>query len=265
MASFYASEFLYGGISSTKYGVRIFEINDSGGTTTSDGGTATTIYKDLIFRRSKTNFYGSSTSTPLEFDITIGSYLPIPGIQQSLLKSWLIGSKNYQHFQVVQDDLSNIYWNCIFTKATDTHVGNLVQSFSFHAECDAPWAWEEAKTISKNYITTVNDTFSFYNSSADNDYMYPLTSFTMSSIGSSVIITNITDNNRQVIFTSLSPNEVIAVDNYNKILTSSTGLLRLGNSNLTFFRLCPGYNSINISGDISNFTMTTQNARKVGG
>jgi phage-related protein len=101
--------------------------------------------------------------------------------------------------------------------------------------------------------------------SADADYEKPIIAFTTNSIGNAFTITNTTDDSRQFIFTGISPLETITVNNRLQTIVSSLSLARASTFNKKFFRLVPGLNSINIAGGISNFTMTTQNAMKIGG
>ena len=54
------------------------------------------------------------------------------------------------------------------------------------------------------------------------------------------------------------------MNNQKQIITSSTGLNRLGNFNKNWFRLVSGVNKLRIVGGLEASTMTYQNARKVG-
>ena len=176
-----------------------------------------------------------------------------------------MGSRGYKKLQPVQSDMQSYYYNCIITKITNNYIGNALYGFNIHAECDAPYAWEEAKTLTKNYAMGANnDAFTFYNNSADNDFTWPIFTFTLNGTGTGLTITNGTENNRQTIFTGLSYYEVITVDSDNEIITSSTALNRVPNFNFNYLRLIPGMNVLTLNGGISQFTMTTQAARVIG-
>ena len=266
MASYFGSEFLFGGVSSVKYDIRFYEIDSSNSTTTGKGGVQGVISSDVIFRKSKTRFYTLSTNTPLEIDIQVGCGSPVNRQQESLIKSWLMGARNYKKLQPVQSDMQSYYYNCIITDCVNNYVGNVLYGFTFHAVCDAPYGWEEAKTLTKNYVAGANnDVFNFYNASADNDYLWPSFNFTLNGTGTGLTITNGSESNRQTIFTGLSYNEIITADCDNEILTSSTGLNRFPNFNFTFLRLIPGMNTLTLNGGISQFQLITQFARVIGG
>ena len=155
MASFYGSEFIFNGIPSSLYDVRILSL-ESGATTNGPAGSDTTIIQKQIYRRSRPYFYGRSTNTNLEFDLTIGSLDPLSSIDRSAIESWLIGKMNYYPLQIVQDDMSNINFNVIFNKGTNTYVGNVNRGMAVHAYCQDPWGFESAITLTKPYANTTN-------------------------------------------------------------------------------------------------------------
>jgi phage-related protein len=267
MASFYGAEFVFNGITSSVYDVRILSL-EAGGTTNGPAGSDTTIVQKQIYRRSRPYFYGRSTNTNLEFDLTIGSLDPISSIDRNSIESWLVGGMNYVPLQIIQDDMENITFNVIFTKGTNAYVGNINRGMTIHAFCQDPWGFDSAKTLTKSYSGSaiVNDTFNFYNGSADSDYLKPVITFTMGSASSSISISNSTDNNRAMTFTGLSSGEVMTIDCNRGTISSSTRLLRMTNfTSKKFFRLIQKWNNINILGGITNFTMTYQFAKKIGG
>jgi phage-related protein len=264
LANFYGSEFIYDGIPSSVYDVRILSL-EAGGTTNSPAGSDTEIVQEKIYRRSRPYFYGRSTNTNLEFDLTIGSLDPVSAINRSAIESWLIGGMNYAPLQIVQDDMSNITFNVIFNKGTNAYVGNINRGMTVHAFCQDPWGFDSSKILTKTYSGSaiVNDAFNFYNGSADKDYLKPLITFTMGGASADISITNVADNSRAMTFTGLSSGETMTIDCNRGTIKSSTGLLRMTNfTSKKFFRLVHGWNNINILGGITNFTMTYQFAKK---
>ena len=217
----------------------------------------------LLYRKSRVNYYGRSHNTQLTFPMTVGSFEPISADDINLIKGWLLGSSNFTKLQIVQDDMSGIYYNAIITKATDTHVGNMAYALNLNVVCDAPWAWQEQQTLNKNYGSggVTSDSFSFYCDSVDQDYLYPTIQFTLNGIGTEFSLYNVTDKNRLFHFSGLLAGETITANCYDKILTSSTGLYRLSTFNKNWFRLLQGDNSLSLVGAISNFQMTYQFAK----
>jgi hypothetical protein len=259
---FFGNSFIYNNVPSELYDLRIISF-DSGGKADYDSGIESDLQVDTIYRKSKANYYGRSHNKQLSFEFTVGSFNQISMDDQNLIKAWLLGSPNFTKLQIVQDDMSNIYYSAIITKATDIHVGNFSYALNLVVTCDSPWAWEEAKILNKNYTSggVETDSFNFFNQSVDQDYNYPIIQFTTNAIGTSFSLTNVTDASRVFTFTGISANETITCDCYNKILTSSTGLYRLNTFNKHWFRLIQGNNSISLVGAINNFKMTYQFAK----
>lgn len=262
MSRFNGAEFLYNNQSSLLYDLRIGEF-ESTGKQEYESGIESEISSDIIYRRSKVNYYGRSVNKPLEIDFTAISFDALSVEDQSLAKAWLLGASKYVPLRIIQDDMSQIYYNCLITKANDIKVGNLGYGFSLHAVCDAPWAWEEQKILNKNYTSggVETDSFSFFNSSVSQDYLYPTVIFTLNGIGTEISIYNVSDSNRLFHFSGLLAGETITANCYDKILTSSTGLYRLSLFNKNWFRILPGSNTISLVGAISNLQIIYQFAK----
>ena len=265
--SFYGNSFTYNGIPSELYDLRIFgfDITSTSSPSDSPAGGDVNIIEQWITRKDKPYYYGRTYSTPLEFDFTVGSFNSIPSDTRSAIEGWLIGQMNYQPLQIIQDDLMNTVFNVIFSKATNSYVGNVNYSLNLHARCDRPWGIYYPPLVTKTYNTNpILDEFTYYNGSDNSDYNHPQLVITMNNYGGNFTLFNRNDNNRQFIFTGLSANEVITIDNDKEILSSSLGYLRMGNFNKNFFRLLQGNNILNLSGNISQFTLSSVWAKKVG-
>jgi len=266
MASFYGSIFTYDNISSVNYNLRILGF-DSGEST--GKSVDLTLFKDELYKKIKSNFYGVSVNAPKEFTLTVGSLDPMTAIDRNLIEGWLLGKQNYAKLRIIQNDMTNIYYNCVFATCVPKFIGNGGVAYELNAICDSPFAWQNSNVLTKTYSAPVNETFNFYNPTSYQGYTDPIIEFTVSSTGSGVTITNLTDdaktgNSRPFIWSGLLPNENIKVNNYTKVITTSSGLFRLNKFNLKYFRLVKGMNSININGDISLFKMTTDFAHSVG-
>jgi len=204
---------------------------------------------------------------PLTFTLEIGYSDFVSAIDRSNVEKWLLGQNTYKKFQVDQDDVAEIFWNVIFTSAEIIYVGRKQIGMLLYAQADAPWGFTFPRDLNYNFpvAATQNFNIDFYNSSDNNNYLYPAVEFVLNSLGNNFIITNITDDNREFTFTGLSPNETITVDNDLKVLSSSTGLHRLSYFNKNWLRFLPGLNQLNVLGAIEDLTFTYQFARAVGG
>lgn len=264
---FNGKSFLFDDIPSENYDLRILNF-ETGGLKDGPAGSDLTIHQKWPYRKSKPYYYGRSQNIPLEFDFTVGSESAISGDMRNIIEDWLLGQSGYSPLQIIQDDLDGIIFNVIFTKASTKYVGNLNYALTLHAQCDAPWGFAYPQTLTKTYSGSaiVNETFDFYNESADADYLYPEITFFTSDIGTSFSLTNLTDDTtRAFSFTDISAGELMTVDCDRQIISSSTGLLRMPNFSRKFFRLLPKNNSLTMVGGITSFTMTYQFAKKVGG
>jgi len=264
--AFYGSDFMFDGKPSRLYG--LFLANFDSSMIKSPAGSDIEAFKRYTYRRARPYLYGVSPTPVLEFPITIVSHQYIDATTRSLIEAWLFGHKGYKKFQPIQSDLSNVYYNCLLKNPKSVFVGNLQMGIECTVEADAPWGWLTEKTTTKTFAgsSLVNDTFSFYNSSADNDYLYPELIITTNVSGCNISITNNTDSGRVFSFSDVAANEVLTVDNDRQIISSSTGLTnRLGKFNKKWFRLLPGNNNITVAGGISSIDIVHQFAKKVGG
>lgn len=267
--SFYGKSFIYDGVSSEIYDLRILDFNPSNPSDGISGGDVS-VNDVWLYRREMPYFYGRYYQAPLEFDFTVGSYSKIDGMTRSAIQSWLIGRSQYLPLRIVQDDISDVVFNSIITQSAQKYVGNLNYGLNLHVKCDRPWAIYYPPTITKTYSNSgspVSETFNYYNASVYSGYNKPTVSFTIDNSSGSTnyfSIINATDSSREFRFDDLTPGETITVDNDKGIITSSASALRMTDFNKNFFRTRQGLNSLTISGNISNFTLSAIFAKGVG-
>jgi hypothetical protein len=264
--SFYGKTFIFADIPSEFYNLKILDFEETGGKNNSPAGSDIQIMQKWVYRKPKTYHFGNYQNTPLEFTMTVGSIDPISGIDRGRISKWLLGRGSYLPLSICQDDISNVYYNVICTSAENIYVGNVQRGMKLHFTCDSPFAWEFPRNVTYNFSGNEikNFNFNFYNSSEDSGYLYPIVEFTLNSIGNSMIITNLNDNNRVFSFTGIQPLETITIDNYLQTVTSSTGLLRLSNFNKQWLRLVPNLNVLNVVSGIGILKITYSFARKIG-
>jgi hypothetical protein len=205
-------------------------------------------------------------SSGLEFDMTLISANPIDGSTRSAIHKLFLGKDGYKKLQIVQDDISDVIFDTIFTSATNKFVGNVQRGITLHGKCNSPYQRTATKELTYSFDgnNVVNQDIEFYNQSDNSDYIYPIVEFELNSVGNFFQLTNITDDNRIFLFTDLLPNETITVDNFHQTVVSDTGLTRLSRFNKNFFRLRSGYNKLNVQSGIGTFTMTYQLVRNIG-
>jgi hypothetical protein len=261
--AFYARDFIYDSIPSENFNLVILNF-DTGGTEDSSPGAETTIYKDWIYRKPKPYFYGRSNITPRTMTLTVGAKDPLTGLDRSAIDRWLLNRSTYKKFQVCQDDIYPFYWNVLFTSSQIKYVGNVQRGITLVGECDSAFATSFPKYVKYNFGGNLIKDFDFplYVDSDDDNYIYPKVTFTLNSIGNSLSLKNYTDANREFLFSNLQPNETIVVDNYLRTVVSSTGLLRLNDFNLQWFRLLRGINNLHLNSGIGTLEIEYQ-TRKI--
>lgn len=266
MASFNASDFMYGDKFSQLYGLKILNF-DSSGLYSGVGSSDVEIYSQQVMRKAKPYYLGRSQSKILQFPLTFGTNIPVTGMERDLIQNWLFGETTYKKLLIVQDDLEGAWFNCFLTNPVPMYIANFNYAFQCTVTCDSPFAYSPLRTVTRTFAgdNIVQFDCTIFNRSSDKDYLYPNLTFELNSVGNSFSLTNANDNDREFLFSNLSPNETITVNNDLQILTSSTGLHRLDSFNKKWFRLVPGTNLIHVESGIGTCTITYYDRKKIGG
>ena len=267
---FWGRTFLLDGIPSDRYGLTISQsvhnTAASGGEETDPSGSDLKLYLQEYLRRPTPTLLGVQFAPPLVFDIECNVSQEMTANDFRPVAAWLFGNIGYRKLQIEQPDMYGYYFNGMFTKPQIKRAGNLIRGFYGSFNCDSPWGWTYPQTLTKNYTASiVNDSFVINNLSDHSGYLYPQLLIIMNVFDGFLTLTNVEDNNRQFSITSLASNELVTVNNDLQILTSSTNLNRLPNFNLNWFRLLPGVNHIQLSGNVSQVKFTYQFAVKMAG
>ena len=265
--SFYGDSFVFNGVPSELYDLRIFNFDASGLIGSSAGGDVS-IYEQWLYRRESPYFYGRYYQSSLEFDFTVGSFSHIDGNSRHAIETWLLGKSTYLPLRIVQGDIADVVYNVILSRSTHQYIGNLNYALTLHAKCDRPWAITYPPTLTKTYSNGLHtETFDYFNASSYGGYNHPVITFTVDTSGSSTnyfSLINANDNNREFRFSGLTPLEQIVVDNDKGIITSSTAALRMNKFNQKFFRTVQGLNVLTLSGYFTEFTLDAVFASGVG-
>lgn len=247
---FKSLDFTYDGKSSTDYGLVLASLSKSGVKEYSIG-VPLTIEEHKIKRNPKPLFLGTEVAEKLQFEVEMIYISPDPLKPDltrqtigSILK-WLVKSE-YHEFRVIDEDYSNIIYNCIFTEPQQINYDQYTFGLKFVAVCDRPWGYKK-QTISKNVAG--NATFIMNNPSFYNGYIFPEVEITLGAGGGNFSIINNSDNGRSFTFTELAGDEVIYVNNERNEIISNNGINRNNKFNFNWFRIAPTFsNSITING-----------------
>jgi phage-related protein len=182
------------------------------------------------------------------------------------ISKWLFGQKSYQKLKILQGDMETIIFYCFFTDGEVVRVGNIIRGIKAKVHCRDAWGLTESKTIDLNPSPWPITTLLGARIDTDNKgWTYPTLVITVDSFGGDCeIVWRKYPDERITLFTGLSANEVLTIDNNLQIITSSTGLNRLPNFNKNFFRVNQGYNSLQLTGHFAQCSIIYQSARNIG-
>lgn len=257
--SFYGSSFSFDNVSSETFGLKIGEL-DGSAVNEIMASSSMEIVDQKIYRRTTNYFYGATPSPKLSFPISVFSENEIDADLLAEIQKVYFSTRSYKVFTIDQDDLRDIYFDCMLLDPSIIKIANVTKGISFTVSCSSPFAWHFPKMTAYSYVgSVVDENEVFYNASDDSGaYLYPSLIITMNSTGGDVTITNSDDASRVFQFTGLSANEIITMDCSRQTLNSSTSLKRLGNFNKRYLRLVPGLNHLRIQGGVEQIVMTTQ-------
>jgi len=246
MAQFTAFDFEYSGIPSARFDLKIITFED-GGLFSGKGSANVNILSQKVLRKSRPYFLGRTQDPVLEFPLTFGTARPISGMDRDMISAWLFGRAGYQKLYILQDDLNGAYFNCMLKDPEPQYVGNLNYAFTCTVSCDSPFAYGPEHTISGSITVGATVPLEIYNSSSEDEYLYPTVRFIMgATFPSSFYITNYSDNERIFSFIDMPSASIEAtINNDMQMITSdTTGLLTYFNNG--WFRLVPKINFVTV-------------------
>lgn len=258
MASFKACDYIFAGIPSERYNLKIGYV-DSGSKDT-DFGSNVNIVEDKVRRNPVPYFYGTEITPPLSFDMFIFSEEELDAYDRQAIGQWLFGRQNYEWLQIEQPDMESIWYKALLINPQNWSVGNKPFALRFTVRCDAPFAWTDE--ITQSFTINGSTNITYKNHSDNHGYYKPKLTY-LNTTGSSLTITNNSDNGRLFAVSVLSPNETITVDNEREIFETTSSVNRLNDFNLKWLRLNVGYNSLVVSGN-GTLTITSRFPKKVG-
>ena len=251
--------FIFDGIPSEKFGLFLCSVNDTG-VKTNEGGGSVTIHTDKTPLMDYNYLMGVEYDDVFEFTMTFGSHEAKDRFDISLINNWLIGHSEYKKLQIIQHDLTNIYYNCILNDYRIVTFGNYAYAFECTVTCDRQTALGNKRTFKYSKLGEIKHT----NASHSNRITYPVLKFTTNSPDATLSIINKSNNDWETKFEGLSSGETIILDNQLQTIESSTGLFRLENFNKHWFELVPNINKLMVTGNVDSITIEYNEVRKVG-
>lgn len=256
--SIVGTTFRYDGIPSQPMGLFFGCINTSPGDTPLGGEWEYTKFRNA--HNSVTTIVDSDLSENLEFSAEVISEAPLSPLQQRRICRWLFDRPNYRELRIQSPEYYGLHFDCILKKAQPILVGGNCFGYQFDVECNAPWAWEDSQYLT--YRPKSGEEICIQNSSDNPDYTKPSIKLVTGSAEGIIRIINQTDNNQTVQFDPAPKNCTIVLDELGQV-SSPKGSLNLQGYNGGLLRLLPGENTLRIYGELTEFSLSYQNARRV--
>ena len=263
--SFYASYFIYDSNISYEYGLKISSATNSGIHETS--GANVRLFTESLYHRPKVYLLGVQETPTLTIPITISVEDQLTASESSAISKWLFGQNDFKKLQIIQPDMSDLYYNCIFVNPKVIRVGNIIRGYRADIVCDSPFAWEFLEQTTYEYPLEeylISDTITYNNLTDTEYYSYPIVEVKMNHFGDTFSLINLSDNDREFGFSDLNPDEFITIDNDLQIIDSDTGESRVENfTTYKWFRLLPGLNKLSLTGGVATLRIINQVAKKI--
>lgn len=208
-------------------------------------------------------YYDKNLSIPIE--IVGDSVLTDEQVREIYVRYFNL--EDYKNFYINAPEWSGLHFECTINDVEKIYGGTRggygVVGFKALMNCNAPWMFEEQKT--QTYSSgSIGAGMIFNNTSDCRDYMYPNISVKVGANGGNINITNVSDNNEITGFSTLGANQTITVNSETGRVTSTTQpTLIFKKFNKKMFRLVPGENVFNISGNCTEFKIIYKNARVI--
>lgn len=253
---------MFDNISSEDYDLYIGSM-DNNTTQTSSASTNTEIIYESVQGRDENFVFGVKNNQPvLTFTMKLFSYNKLSRNDISYIDNWLFSQTTPKQLVICQDDMTNYYYMATFSKNDIISFGNVPMGFECTVTCDSSYGYEFEKQEVFS-LSNGKGLFRFNNLSAGLNYLYPKLEFVCNKDNGQIKIKNISDNNREFYIWGLQKGEVVKIDNWFQI-ESSTGLLRMSQCNKQWLGLVRGINRIEINGDTSSVSMKYKFKRGIG-
>lgn len=269
-----ATEFIYDGIPSSQYGLRIASFDDGNIQETPYLAPSVTAVKS---KKSKRFFYAGVNYEDLPtytFSVIRDNNLSnadtiITDQQRREILGWLVGRKGFKDLIIKQNDRMMYLYKCIFSEAEIIYLNGYCVGFKITATFDSPFCYCQKTTNIKTsngnaYMTVILD-----NSDTDlwDEYTYPTIKFKPSGYvdnDKTIVIYNETDDpngERVFSFSEGALNEEVIVDNEKKIITGVGA--NLDKFSKKWLRVRKGYNIVKVKIK-GQFEIITTNYMKMG-
>lgn len=240
---FIATEFIYDGIYSGTFGLKIADFDNSALNETTY--VVPNIETAKSVKSNKFYYQDIKYDAPPTHEFSVVSETAILESTLRDILNWINARKGFKELVVLQQGLNEIRYNCIFTVSSLIyHRGDCI-GLNLIATFDSPYHY--GTPIEKNIFGNGSpEIIEIFNSSDNIDeYTYPTVEFDSSD--GSITIVNLTDDaTREFRFTDVVANSLYRIDNQLKIITGEGNNL-LSKFSKKWLRLRRGTNRISVT------------------
>lgn len=239
---FSATEFIYDGISSTTYGLKMASFNDNVLDETSY------VVPNVVVGKSKESkrfhYLDITYDTPPTYEFSVVSEQAIHEELLSEILIWLDARKGFKPLIILQSTLADFTYRCIFKVTSIVYHGGKCVGLNLSATFDSLYV--TGRPIERAVFGSGEEQeITIYNDSDNVDeYIYPTVEFDTEDGKISII--NVTDDeNREFSFDGVEKNTPYVVDNELRMIKGSSGYL-LDKFSKKWLRILRGKNKLKI-------------------
>lgn len=274
MPVFTATDFVYNNKRASDFGCIIAYGGDG-----IDGeyqiGTPVQPLLQSLSRRSKVYNLGieKENNGALEFELSFYKvdYVPFNAYERDMIATWLLSDHTFKPLQMLQDDMSDLYYNCYFKALKYIVIGGSTYGFVATAVCDSSFAWKNEETVEiinkadTNGLFPSITEFDLYNISSDINLTTPiLIEVDMGNNTNEFKVTNISNNNEFFEFKNLVVGDKVKIDDlYSIECITRPNTIIVDNFNGEFMKLVNGLNKIKVDGEIKRIKIVYQGNKMI--
>lgn len=275
MADIYGSHFEFASRNSRDYGLIIANLDTNRMIKTSGEIESVTLFNKLSNKLYLINDDKSGSPISFEIEILTEDQSVISYSERRKIEKWLFNRASYEklYFDIADDPENETYeiidWekkrnylNCRLINPEKIESDSGVIGYKAVLEADSNMLWQDAVTkefIINNESAESTSVISVEVDTDTNDYVYPIVTIKLGTIGGDIIIANNADSSTRLTkFVSMSPSSTIIMKgeiNY----VSNDYYLKFVNRN--FIRLLDGTNNLTVMGNVEKITFEYQNRR----
>lgn len=258
-------DFIFDGLPSSEYGLQILSLGTAPDTETLIPNKE--YIKVKAPNDTRYRILNVSEDEPLTFKLQLFStecttedeFLASNRIK--VITDWMFNQTDYKKLQIINSEISHLYFNCILKDATKLMIAQNVFGIECTVECDSAGAWEFEKTNRYDFVANGNGSILFNNISSELKGLKPFLTIEMFEDGN-LSMTNLTTG-QFITINNLNITEKIIMDCRNQVISSNLDKYLFDDFNGEFLYLKQGLNNIAVTGKCK-MTMTYQNQVKVG-